>query len=105
MLMTSLVLRDGRMIPAGLVDLSAGGACLRWSLNTTPVLDLNDKVQLTFQVKGRAVPVTREAEVRWMGNDAGFVHYGFEFCDSDDFDAGGDAVLWGLFNRRRTRRD
>ena len=105
MLVATLVLPDGRTIPGELVDLSAGGACLQWSVKTTPVLDVNDTVQLNFQVKGKAVPLQRQAAVRWMGSDAGFVRYGFEFFDSEAFDAAADAILWGLFNRRRTRRD
>jgi hypothetical protein len=49
LLAVALVLEDGRGLPAELVDLNASGACLRWPLATTPVLDLNDTVQLNFQ--------------------------------------------------------
>jgi len=96
---------DGeREIPAELVDLSAGGACLRWSLATTPVLDLSDTVQLNFQPRSGTAPLRIQAIVRWMGTEAESIRYGFEFQDIGDLTATADATLWALFNRRRTAR-
>jgi|GEM_PF-2166562 len=77
-----LVLEDGPEVPAELVDLSASGACLRWPLATTPVLDLNDTVQLNFQARGGKAPLKIQATVRWMAAEAESIRYGFEFQDA-----------------------
>jgi c-di-GMP-binding flagellar brake protein YcgR len=100
----TLGLEGGREIPAELVDLSASGACLRWPLATTPVLDLSDTVQLSFQTRSGKAPLKIQATVRWMAAEAESIRYGFEFQDASDLAATGDATLWALFNRRRTPR-
>jgi len=104
LLAVTLGLEGGREIPAELVDLSAGGACLRWSLSMTPVLDLSDTVQLNFRARSGAAPLTIQAIVRWMGTEVDSIRYGFEFQDTGDLTATADATLWALFNRRRTPR-
>jgi len=101
----ALGLDGGREISAELVDLSAGGACLRWSLATTPVLDLSDTVQLKFQARSGTAPLRIQAIVRWMGTGAESICYGFEFQDTGDLTATADATLWALFNRRRAPRE
>jgi len=104
LLTVALALEGGREVPAKLVDLSASGACLRWPLATTPVLDLSDTVQLNFQARGGKAPLKIQATVRWMAAEAESIRYGFEFQDARDLAATGDATLWALFNRRRTHR-
>jgi hypothetical protein len=105
MLDMAIVMGDDRLLPAAIVDLSAGGVCLSWPPENLPVLDVGAEVELRVQSRTTRKPFRLRAEVRWLGADhAGNLRYGFAFQDLRELVGLADPVLWGLFNRRHSRR-
>jgi len=100
----ALILADGTTLAAEILDLSAGGAGLRWPAASTPILDMGEAVVLRIRPRQGGRPLEVEATVRWMAIDDGGVRYGFEIGEIDTVAADMDPRLWGLFNRRRTPR-
>ncbi|MGD2063437.1 MAG: PilZ domain-containing protein [Nitrospirota bacterium] len=104
-LTVSLVLSDGTEHPAELVNVSAGGTCLRWPSKKVVVLNIGQRVTLRIQSCTADGPVTVRAEVRWLGaDDEGNIRYGLEFRNLDEVVNRLSPDLWRLFNARRTRR-
>lgn len=101
----SLVLADGSEHPAELVDVSAGGTCLRWPTGRAVVLNIGQQVDLRIQPCMADRPVTVQAEVRWLGaDDEGNVRYGLQFHNLAEVFDQLSPTLWRLFNARRTQR-
>jgi len=100
----ALVLADGTTLAAEILDLSAGGAGLRWPATSTPILDVGGEVVLRVQPRQGGRPLEVDATVRWMAIDEGGVRYGFEIGEIDTVASDMDPRLWSLFNRRRTPR-
>jgi c-di-GMP-binding flagellar brake protein YcgR len=101
----SLLLADGAEHPAELVDVSAGGTCLRWPPGRAVVLNIGQRVRLRMQSCTSDRPVTVRAEVRWLGaDDDGNIRYGLEFKDLDEIFDQLSPALWRLFNARKTQR-
>jgi len=98
-----LILADETALAAEILDLSAGGAGLRWPAASTPVLDVGEAVGLRFQPRPFGRPLTVDATVRWMAIDDDGVRYGFEIGEIATA-ADMDPRLWSLFNRRNTPR-
>ena len=104
-LAVSLLLSDGSEHPAELVNVSAGGTCLRWSSTTAVVLNIGQTVRLRIQPCMADRPVTVRAEVRWLGaDDEGQIRYGLQFRDLNEIFDQLSPSLWRLFNARRTPR-
>jgi c-di-GMP-binding flagellar brake protein YcgR len=101
----ALVLADGSEHPAELVDVSAGGACLRWPIKDLVVLDVWQEIRLCAKSSMAKQPIMITAQVRWCGpDDEAHIRYGVEFLDLDDQpDQISPALRW-LFNRRRSPR-
>ena len=104
-LAVALVLADGTEQPAELVDVSAGGTCLRWSSGKTLELNVGQPVKIRVQACTANTPVTIGAKVRWLGADnEGHIRYGLEFENLDELFVQLSPTLWRLFNARKTRR-
>ena len=104
-LAVAVVLPDGTAHPAELVDVSAGGTCLRWSPKNTVELNVGQPVQLRVQACTADTPVTIRATVRWLGADIEGNHrYGLEFRNLDELFVQLSPTLWRLVNARKTRR-
>jgi len=104
-LSVAVVLPDGTAHPAELVDVSAGGTCLRWSPERTVELNVGQPVMLRMQACTADTPVTIHATVRWLGADnEGNNRYGLEFRNLDELFVQLSPTLWRLFNARRARR-
>jgi len=104
-LAVAVVLADGTAHPAELVNMSAGGTCLRWSPEKTMELNVGQPVKLRVQACTANTPVTIRAEVRWLGaDDEGNIRYGLEFHNLDELFVQLSPTLWRLFNARKTRR-
>lgn len=104
-LTVALILADGAEHPAELVDVSAGGACLRWPPGKIVVLNVGQQVRLWMQSSIAGAPITLSATVRWIGtDDERNVRYGVEFHDLDEMFADLSPGLRWLFNRRRVER-
>jgi c-di-GMP-binding flagellar brake protein YcgR len=104
-LAAALVLADGTEHLAELVNVSAGGTCLRWSPGRAVVLNIGQQVKLRIQSCTAERSITVRARVRWLGaDDEGNIRYGLEFQDLAEVFDQLSPTLWRLFNARKTRR-
>jgi len=104
-LAVALVLADGTEHPAEMVDVSAGGTCLRCALEKAMVPDIGQQVVLRVQPFVADTPVTLHATIRWLGADeSGNIRCGLEFQDFDQLIDRLSPTLWRPFNTRNTRR-
>ena len=104
-LAVALILGDGVENPAQLVDVSAGGACVRCPVKDLVVLDVGQQIRLRMRSPMAKGPLTVNAQVRWCdADDEGNVRYGVQFLDLEEStDQINPALRW-IFNRRRTPR-
>jgi len=104
-LAVAVVLSDGTAHPAELVDVSAGGTCLRCALKNTVELNVGQPVTLHVRACTADTPVAIRATVRWLGADnEGNNRYGLEFQNLDELYVQLSPTLWRLLNARKTRR-
>ncbi len=91
--------------PGELVDVSAGGAGIRFGGDRDPRLLEGDTAVLAFSSLVHAGEVRVDVKVvRVQGDDEDQFHYGFEFASSEQLFEQLDSFYFNYFNRRRSLR-
>ncbi len=98
-----LLAKGNGEVEGRLVDISSLGASLVFYAGVDPELAVGKEVKLSFRVPGSPKELETSATVRAIAKSDGFIRYGFQF---DDFENFNDIplVLRAVFNRRRAPR-
>lgn len=95
-----LVLATGEAVQGELVDVSAGGAAVRFERDMASVLALEQLVELRFTSLTRG-NIKVQAVVKGLPRDASQRRYGFQFLDRGELFRQLDESFYKFFNRRR----
>jgi hypothetical protein len=98
-----LVLPTGEVVPGDLLDVSAGGAAIRFADDVTAVLEIEGTYELRFTslTKGN---IRVQSSIRSGPRDGAPNRFGFQFLDTADLFRQLDDSFYKFFNRRRWMR-
>src|SRR5262245_34931897 len=101
----SIELPDGEVIDGQLLDISAGGAGVRFAGERVPSLAVGQDVDLLFAGRPFNAPLTIAARVQHRTEErSGARRYGFRFLQPQQLDTGMSPEMRTYFNRRQALR-
>lgn len=99
-----LKLPGGSAVSGDLVDVSAGGAAVRFASERDPDLRVGQSVQLAFNSLLHGGEILVQVRVASVRGEDDWRRYGFEFLQVEDLFRQLDSYYFNFFNRRRRIR-
>lgn len=98
-----LICGNGATVPAALLDLSAGGCAVEFSIDMSSELVLDDVRELVFSSLNRS-SIRAWGQVRSLPTEGAPHRYGLMFLETGQLFEQLDQTFYKYFNRRRFRR-
>lgn len=95
-----MALPTGEVVPGELIDVSAGGAAIRFEADLTSILELETLYELRFTSLTRG-NIRVQAAVRSGPREGAPNRFGFQFIDPSELFRQLDESFYKYFNRRR----